>query len=354
MAHSNETRGFNNIRNSQVEKRKQKKTVQQYTLIAIAGLAALTVAMLVVLTIGGIAQNIWPDWFNPNKGPAHEKVEWAERNVAAADTLHGPLVLVNADHKYTFPATDDHLGNLYDNWASHSPRIYKYSGLSKGHMAQVALEPLDQMLMDFHAATGKDNVILRYAYRSENDQQELLDKGSSTTPVGHSDHHTGMGIQLRYTNGDNTYLLSSDETYDWLYDNCHKYGFVVRYPEGKEEITGVEDYTDYFRYVGVAHATYMKANNLCMEEYVELLKTNYTDHKKPLGIEAADGLYYEVYYAAETLYYPTNYAYEVSGTNEGGVIVTIARSETAEPEAPADGNTTTTADDDNTTTANEQ
>ena len=59
-----------NIRNSQVEKRKQKKTVQQYTLIAIAGLAALTVAMLVVLTIGGIIGNFLPD----NKGPAHEKV----------------------------------------------------------------------------------------------------------------------------------------------------------------------------------------------------------------------------------------------------------------------------------------
>lgn len=348
MAHSNETRGFNNIRNSQVEKRKQKKTVQQYTLIAIAGLAALTVAMLVVLTIGGIAQNIWPDWFNPNKGPANEKIDWAERNVAAAETLHGPLVLVNADHKYTFPETNDHLSSLNDKRVSHNPRIYEQSGLS-AYMETTALDALDAMLVAFNEATGKDNVILRYAYRSAKDQEAI-----SSTPVGHSDHHTGMGIQLRYTNSDgNTCKLSTDETYNWLYDNCHKYGFVVRYPEGKEEITGVEDYTDYFRYVGVAHATYMKANNLCMEEYVELLKTNYTDHKKPLGIEAADGLYYEVYYATETLYYPTNYAYEVSGTNEGGVIVTVARSETAEPEAPADGNTTTAADDD-TTTANEQ
>ena len=343
MAHSNETRGFNNIRNSQVEKRKQKKTVQQYTLIAIAGLAALTVAMLVVLTIGGIIGNFLPD----NKGPAHEKVEWAERNVAAADTLHGPLVLVNADHKYTFPESSNHLSEIYAKMVSHTPRIYQHSGLS-GYMDATALDALDAMLVAFNEATGKDNVILRYAYRSAKDQEAI-----SSTPVGYSDHHTGMGVQLRYTSDGNTYKLSTDETYDWLYDNCHKYGFVVRYPEGKEEITGVEDYTDYFRYVGVAHATYMKANNLCMEEYVELLKTNYTDHKKPLGIEAADGLYYEVYYAAETLYYPTNYAYEVSGTNEGGVIVTIARSETAEPNED-DGNTTTAADDDNTTTANEQ
>ncbi len=340
MAHSNETRGFNNIRNSQVEKRKQKKTVQQYTLIAIAGLAALTVAMLVVLTIGGIIGNFLPD----NKGPANEKIDWAERNVAAAETLHGPLVIVNADHKYTFPETADHLSEIYAKMVSHTPRIYQQSGVST-YMDTVALDALDAMLVAFNEATGKDNVILRYAYRSAKDQE-----AASSTPVGYSDHHTGMGVQLRYTSEGNTYKLNTDETYDWLYDNCHKYGFVVRYPEGKEEVTGVEDYTEYFRYVGVAHATYMKANNLCMEEYVELLKTDYTDHKKPLGIEAADGLYYEVYYATETLHYPTNYAYEVSGTNEGGVIVTIARSETAEPES----NTTTEPADGNTTTANEQ
>lgn len=335
MANSHETRGFNNIRNSQVGKRQQKKTVQQYTLIAIAGLAALTVAMLVVLTIGGIIENVWPEY----NGPARDKVQWDERNVAAAETQFGPLVIVNEDHKYTFPATSDHLSEIYAKMVSHTPRIYEHSGLST-YMATVALDALDQMLVDFNAATGKDNVVIRYAYRTAKDQE-----GFSVQP-GYSDHHTGMGVQLRYTSDGKTYLLSTDNTYDWLYNNCHKYGFVVRYPEGKEEITGVEDYTDYFRYVGPAHATYMKANNLCMEEYVEYLKANHADYKNPLGVAAANGQYYEIYYVAAdaTLHYPTNYDYEVSGTNEGGVIVTIARSQTATPdEVTTDGESSTAA-----------
>ena len=72
-----------------------------------------------------------------------------------------------------------------------------------------------------------------------------------------------------------------------------------------------------------------------MEEYVEVLKS-YTD-KKPLGISAADGKYYEVYYVAvdgsATVKHPTNYAYTVSGTNEGGVIITVDRSKALSNEA---------------------
>ena len=143
--------------------------------------------------------------------------------------------------------------------------------------------------------------------------------------MGYSDHHTGMGIQLAYLRNSNNYSLSTDEAYSWLFENCHKYGFVIRYPEGKSDITGVSDYTDYFRYVGVAHATYMKANDLCLEEYVTLLK-GYTDDK-PLKINGADGRYYEVWYVAvegsATVKHPTNYAYTVSGTNDGGVVVTV-------------------------------
>ena len=113
---------------------------------------------------------------------------------------------------------------------------------------------------------------------------------------------------------------------------------MIRYPEGKSDITGVSDYTDYFRYVGVAHATYMTEHDLCLEEYIEVIK-GYSDNK-PLKINGADGRYYEVWYVAvdgsATVKHPTNYAYTVSGTNDGGVVVTVDRSKTLEPETEAD------------------
>ena len=330
MANQTGDRGFNTVQNSSVGKRERNRAMQKYTILGVIALAALTVFMLLIMAIGGIIANIRGEI---GKGPDNEKVDWASFTVTATDTLQGPLVLVNNTHVYTFPNSGiDHLGKINDKRVSHDPRVYQQSGLS-AYMEKTALDALDQMLVDFHAATGLDNVVLKYAYRSAEEQQALVDGGASTQ-VGYSDHHTGMGIQLAYLRNSNNYSLSTDEAYSWLFENCHKYGFVIRYPEGKEDITGVSDYTDYFRYVGVAHATYMKANDLCLEEYVTLLK-GYTDDK-PLKINGADGRYYEVWYVAvegsATVKHPTNYAYTVSGTNDGGVVVTVDRSKALEPE----------------------
>ena len=252
--------------------------------------------------------------------------------VTDSDTLHGDLVLVNNAHAYTFPASGEYLSEIYNTWASHFPRKYIHSGRSV-YMDTNALWALDAMLVAFCDATGKDNVQIRDAYRSYEEQD-----GYTILP-GYSDHHTGLGCTLKYIvmsdSRASTHNLSTDPVYNWLYENCYKYGFVIRYPEDKAAITGVSEYDYYFRYVGVAHATYMTKNNLCMEEYVEKLKEY--DNENPLGIRGADGKYYEVYYVAvdgsATVKHPTNYAYTVSGTNEGGVIITVDRSKALSNEA---------------------
>ena len=326
MANQTGDRGFNTVRNSSVAKRERNRAMQKYTILGVIALATLAVAVLLVMAVGGIVANIREA---SGKAPASEKVEWASITVTATDTLQGPLVLVNNTHVYTFPANEDHLSEIYAMYKSHTPRKYVQSGLST-YMETEALKALDTMLVDFYNLTGKDNVQIRYAYRSLEEQA-----GFSVTP-GYSDHHTGYGVQLKYEHNGNAYAFSTDldGAYNWFFENCHKYGFVVRYPEGKEDDTGISDYTDYFRYVGVAHATYMKANGLCMEEYVDLLK-GYTA-EKPLEIKGADGRYYETWYVAvdgsATVKHPTNYAYAISGTNDGGVVVTVDRTKIASPE----------------------
>ena len=336
MANQTGDRGFNTVHNSNVAKRERNRAMQKYTILGVIALAALTVFMLLVMAIGGIIANIRGEI---GKGPDNEKVDWASFTVTATDTLRGPLALVNITHKYTFPDGLDHLGAINDKRITHDPRAYQQSGLST-YMEITALDALDRMLVDFHAATGIDAVSVRYAYRSAEEQQELVDKGSSTQ-VGYSDHHTGMGAQLGYIRNGNSYALSTDPVYNWLFENCHKYGFVIRYPADKAEITGVEDYEEYFRYVGVAHATYMKDQGLCMEEYVEKLKEY--DNEKPLEIKGADGKYYAVYYVAvdgnATVKHPTNYAYTVSGTNEGGVVITVDRSKALSAEVSTSAST---------------
>ena len=275
-----------------------------------------------------------PSTQNPAGG-----IQWAEITLSEADAKAGPLVLVNANHEYTFPATDAHLQEIYVAYATHKPNyVYGLSGLSK-YMEKTALAAMDNMITDFAAASGKTNILIKYAYRSYEDQ-----KAFQTAP-GFSDHHTGFGVQLAYTQDERNYDLSADPTYAWISENCYKYGFVVRYPDAKADITGVNDYESYFRYVGVAHATYMVANGLCMEEYVELLSVQ----KNPLKVTGADGCKYEIYYYSvdgdTKVEVPTNYAYTVSGTNDGGVVVTVNRSKAAAPaETTADTTATTTAD----------
>ncbi len=353
MANNNEERngqgnapeqGFNTIRNSSIDKREKKTVRRNYTFLAIVVLVALLIVTLLVTAIGGIVANVAGDK-EPGKTPAEntsdKDVEWVNATFSDSDTQHGSLVLVNATHQYVFPsvdaADDENLEEIYAAFAQHSPRIYKLSGLSK-YMNKTALYALDDMLVAFNSASGKNNILISYAYRSAADQQALLDKGYSTSAVGYSDHHTGYGIVLKYDVDGRNYDLSADAAYAWIGENCHKYGFVVRYPEAKADKTGVSDYEEYFRYVGVPHAVYMNEKDLCLEEYVEQLK-NYTQDK-PLKITDTDGAKYLVYHAAvsgnTTVKVPSNVTYTVSGTNEGGVIITVNLSEAVVAESDSD------------------
>ena len=110
MANTNESRSFNNIQNSRAEKRKQNKLIQQFTLIGIVGLAALTVCTLMLMAVVGIGTNILQKWgWIDSEGLDNDPVKWDTITVTTADTQQGDLVLVNGTYAYTFPATTEHL-----------------------------------------------------------------------------------------------------------------------------------------------------------------------------------------------------------------------------------------------------
>lgn len=309
--------------NSTVRTRAKKQTMQKFTLAAILLCFCLALAMLAIMLIGGIIAKS----SDTDKGQDQHNMEWGEKSVAMSDTLQGPLVLVNNEHAYTFPSTEAHLAEIYSVYNRHKPHLYQQSGIS-AYMEKTALDALDIMLTDFATQSGNKQVQIRDAYR------DLKTQENYGVDPGHSDHHTGYGCVLRYVkdggSGETHELAGDLSTYGWILEHCHEYGFITRYPTDKADKTGVEDYESYFRYVGVAHATYMKEADLCMEEYVEFLKTK--TYKKPLNIKGADGKDYCVYYAevssgGSSIHYPTNYAYTMSGTNEGGVVITVNLSE---------------------------
>lgn len=110
-------------------------------------------------------------------------------------------------------------------------------------------------------------------------EKEALEKVKETsTEPGFSEHHTGLSIDIVDEEWANSYPsemleVSYAETVGgrWLAEHARDYGFILRYPKGKEDITKITFEPWHFRYVGVEHAKYIEAHQLSLEEYLDLL-----------------------------------------------------------------------------------
>lgn len=125
-------------------------------------------------------------------------------------------------------------------------------------------------------------------YRSQELQQELFEReiadnirngmtseaAESAAEVavarpGYSEHNTGLAIDFNGVSPD----FKDTKAYQWLQEHAAEYGFVLRYPEGKEAITHIMYEPWHYRYVGVEHAKKMKELGMCLEEYLYYLQT---------------------------------------------------------------------------------
>ncbi len=90
-------------------------------------------------------------------------------------------------------------------------------------------------------------------------------------PPGYSEHETGLALDI--VSADYQLLDDNQETTAeniWLRENCWKYGFILRYPADKEDITQISYESWHFRYVGEEAAEYITSNGICLEEYLDL------------------------------------------------------------------------------------
>ncbi|MFL8800628.1 MULTISPECIES: M15 family metallopeptidase [unclassified Clostridioides] len=114
------------------------------------------------------------------------------------------------------------------------------------------------------------------AYRSYNTQQDTYTKRVKSqgqekadeyvAKPGHSEHQTGLCIDL--TNPERWFVGSTKEAI-WLAENAHKFGFIIRYPKGKEDITGTAYEPWHIRYVGKDIAEEIYSRGLTLEEYLQ-------------------------------------------------------------------------------------
>jgi LAS superfamily LD-carboxypeptidase LdcB len=94
--------------------------------------------------------------------------------------------------------------------------------------------------------------------------QEYTD--SVVARAGHSEHQTGLAIDISSNSSDNPYFIDTKE-FKWLKNNAHKYGYILRYPEGKEKLTGYSYESWHYRYVGIDVATVIYNESTTYDEY---------------------------------------------------------------------------------------
>lgn len=139
-------------------------------------------------------------------------------------------------------------------------------------MAKVARDAFEEMA---HAAE-KDGMIIkaRSSYRSYQDQLNIYQeyeekygtKGADgiAARAGFSEHQTGLVVDV---GADETSVFANTKEFQWMKEHAHEYGYILRYPKGKEDITGYNYEAWHYRYVGEEIAQYIKKNNITFDEY---------------------------------------------------------------------------------------
>ena len=303
----------------------------------------LILIIMNVIAIASIKQRKIPEVMSPDEVKSTSYIDLEEMfappydtaKVKSSDYRGGTLVLINGSYGFS----DNHRGtDIKDSPLVQVTRYIKDKNFKARdntvQLAEVTMDALNLMLADFVAQGGNKDVMVNEAYRSFDAQQSIYDSkvrqyGQNQKIAqlpGYSEHHTGLAIDFSIypAGGVKARTFTPEADYLWIYNNCHKYGFVLRYPENKTDVTGISPESWHFRYVGVPHATYMYERGITLEEYLSELRI-YTE-SIPLLV-SADGVEYGVYYIdKDVLEYtefnvPKNTEYSISGDNMGGFVV---------------------------------
>ena len=261
----------------------------------------------------------------PTEAPKPQEEAFVTESHEHDDIYKGNLVLVNADYEYKFIDGDVDPITLFDN-----RNDYYDNGDYVTKLDREVLTRLNAMMEAYATASSKTStdIFVLDGYRTYDEQLERHSSGKSRTfEAGHSDYHTGRTFDMfRMSEGGEISYFAAEGDCAWFADNAAKFGFVVRYPDGKDDITGEKSRGYTYRYVGTPHAEYMNSKGICLEEYIAEVKKHTKD--EPLEITTAGGTV-QVYYVsasaegATDVPVPNGKAYTVSGNNIDGFIVTV-------------------------------
>ncbi|MGI6206542.1 MAG: M15 family metallopeptidase [Anaerovoracaceae bacterium] len=189
------------------------------------------------------------------------------------DVADGYLILVNKDE-------ENHLAPTYEPSDLQQVEYVATDRSPAGwSMRKTAAEQFN-LMSEAAAAEGID-VVVTTAYRSYEFQTQLFNsyvaqKGEAeanktSARPGESEHQTGLAADLSTSEIDyaNSSAFGDTQAGKWIAENCWKYGFIIRFPEGMDSITGYSYEPWHVRYVGKTAAKEIYDQNITLEEYVE-------------------------------------------------------------------------------------
>lgn len=238
--------------------RRPRKRKPNYFKITVITVALLIIGIVSVSLLNALVRNRQPVFsINPFASITN-----------SANNNNWELTLVNPTHPIS---------------KSYSPEL---TALANGNQVDVRMYPYLQEMFDDARAVGLCPEVTS-GYRSTELQQQLYDneianyqaQGYSYEEAeeiakhwvaypGTSEHHTGLAVDISAAENSGQ---ESEDIYPWFIENCYKYGFILRYPEDKTDITKINYEPWHYRYVGKEVAEEIHQKGICLEEYLEMI-----------------------------------------------------------------------------------
>lgn len=189
------------------------------------------------------------------------------------------LVNVNRDNEFyeNTTATDltnynEMLVNKYhllnkDFKANDIVNVSSTYGYANNSLNKEAYDAFKRLAND--AKKENHTIVILSSYRTYEYQEKLWNRDKDDDYVarpGASEHVTGLAIDVSDFNDKND-SFKDTESYTWMVNNAHKYGYILRYPENKENITGYSYEAWHYRYVGTSLATKIYNEGITFDEY---------------------------------------------------------------------------------------
>ncbi len=187
------------------------------------------------------------------------------KDITYVKDTHDILVLVNKNNKLPSSFIPNNLINIDQTYANDNKLVREEAKTNFEKLCFDA-KKLNYYIVAISAFRDFEYQNELYNYYVESLGQDHADL-SSARP-GHSEHQTGLAIDVMGSNKDYDNFDKSIE-FDWMKNNAHLYGFILRYPKGKENITGFKYEPWHYRYVGKKVATIIYHENLTLEEYIK-------------------------------------------------------------------------------------